>query len=462
MYLKGDSLIPWSKFMALLLTLSNCENMYYKHSYLSLKNNNIQDQYIQVSNDMRSLLKLISSPTTTTTTTGGVQQPNQQNQQNQTASQIALGYYASSKKSSVDDDPEISFFSSLVQQTCTIVQVRIDMIGVYTTLVMSISQETNFDQLVNSLETIPTIYRDKITHPLLMGIKTNTNYEIQILKNLLKVYVSMNRHIFKDSILLLYQSRLDLDLWRDFDQLNQSRGTYSSDPKWTSNSIHQWLSIFFNALMSKSSLYFHFPLRTVEEENGGTYQSFKDATLRNNPDYVLMIEAFYQKSNSIFFGIFFECKGKPYSKMGYCFNNTEAPTGLGAYPPIFYLPQDKPPNQHLPNIISIYLTNQHALERPHDLFYYVDSQKVETNLKTSSPIAGGGGSGSGTGGGPTHETSDYTYFLVRVEAQIFISVVYKDIKKQKDPIVNDFLKVLVHNLRNTDLFNILRQKESNR
>ncbi|GAM22728.1 hypothetical protein SAMD00019534_059030 [Acytostelium subglobosum LB1] len=452
-----DGTIPWSKFLVLLQNLGNCESMYYKHSYLSLKANNIQDQYIQVSNDLKNLLKPSSTTTTTTTTTSlnAAGQPIQsQSQQSQSLQHRP-------------DDPEYSFISSLVLQTCIIVQVRIDMIGVYTTLVLSASQrqDVNLDMMINSLELIPTIYRDKITHPLLLGIKANTNYEISILRNLLKVYSFLARHVFKDTIFMLYQARIELESWKDFDQHNLSR-TFDKPTGWQSNSIHQWLSLFYSALLAKATLYFHHPLRTVEEENGGSFASFKEVVVRNNPDYCSMIEAFVQKSNACFFGIFLECKGNPYTRTGYSFNSEDnIPSGLSAYPPIYFYPSDKQPTNYLPNIISILLENSSSMERPGDIFFYLDKQiyKADTTHQSShhqgqTTPQKGNMSSSSLAALQQEYLSDYTYFLVRIDHQLFITVIYREIKKQKDSVINEFLKALVSNLRNTDLFNMLRTK----
>ncbi|KAN0006864.1 hypothetical protein ACTFIU_005057 [Dictyostelium citrinum] len=545
--------IVWNKFLQSFSNVSNCEFSYYKFTYLSMKTNNLQDSYVNILNELRIICNLNksntttssntitsptflnnnspTSPTTSTTTTTNTitktttpspttptkntssftfasllrsptSQQNQQQQQQQQPKPLT--------QQQIDDqNSENSFFLTLVQQTCVILQVRVEMIGIYQSLLqLLINQDLNIETIENALDLIPTIYKDKITHPLLIQIKTNINYEISILKNLLKAHTFVSKHEFKDSILLLYKSKMELDQWRETENGLHSTGSthkhsssssssssnhhhHHHNDRWTSNHIHQWLSMFHNSILSKSTLYFHFPLLNVEEEIGGTSSSFKEIYQKNSPDYISIIENFCTKNGVLFFGLIFEAKNRNYNKIGYSFIEPESVSGIGAFPLLFYYPLDKSPMQHLPNIIGLIMQNYQSLERPNDILYYLDCRKVKdigfrnnesgssTNNGGSTNSGFGGSSGnnsnssynSGVGGGSSSSSfrvvttyDEYiTYFISRVEQQgVLVSIIFKDIKKQKDQHINEFLKLLINSLRMNDVISILRQKDQSK
>ncbi|KYR01967.1 hypothetical protein DLAC_00759 [Tieghemostelium lacteum] len=434
----------YNKFLQSLISISNCELSYYKFTYLSAKTNNLYEAYQQVANDLKSIYKGTGVQTSPNSGSGS---------SNSTTSTTTGNTNTTINKSSGDDNSEHSFINTLVQQTSILLHVRALLINIYTTLLSSIQNpDLSFEQVVNGLEEVPNIYRDKITHPLLLHMKSNTNFEISILRNLLKVSVLLSKHVFKDCILLLYQSKIELDQWKDLDQKHSSssmsqQGSLktmesSSGGKWTLNTIYQWMCNYHNSLLSKSTLYFHFPLLNVEEEIGGNSMSFKEITNRNSPDYISYIETFCQKSNVLFFSIIFECKDRPYSRIGYSFIDTEIPTGLGSYPLLYYYPLDKSPTQFLPNIVGLILQN--PLEKPLDQFYFLDVRKIPQKASN---------------GTTTFQEDHFSYFITKIEPQLYLSIVYKDIKKQKDQNINDFIKTLINSLRIIDIIAQLKLKD---
>jgi len=480
--------ISWNKFLTSLIALSNAEQSYYKFTYLSTKNNNLQDVYGAILNDLRIISNINSKFNNSGSQTigkgssgSGANTPSK----DKVATITSPNNSGSSTLSmSTDDNPEHSFFLALILQTCIILQVRIDMIGVYTTILSSINNsDINLENVGNSLELIPTIYKDKITHPLLLQIKSNTNYEISILRNLLRVQILLSKHIFKDCILLLFQSKIELDTWKEMDQLHGSSGgggggsrsiSSSSDNRWTLNHIHQWLFLFYNALLSKSTLYFHFPLKNVEEEIGGNIQSFREITQKNSPDYISIIENFCVKTNALFFGVIRDCQETIYSEIGYSFIDNQVQTGLKAFPLLFYYPVDpkQSPIQHMPNIIGLILENRKS-----------------PSLITSSSSIGSGGSNSNTTNSSSTSSSStaatdiyyyldtrkvrdtqrstfideyLSYFISKVDPQLFLCLIFKEVRKQKDQSINDFLKLLTNSLKNIDIFSILSQKDQNK
>ncbi|KAK5582985.1 hypothetical protein RB653_004575 [Dictyostelium firmibasis] len=533
--------IVWNKFLQSFGNLSNCEFSYYKFTYLSVKTNNLQDSYITILNELRITCNLnksntnnnnnaitsptflnnngpTTSPTTTPTPTittpspttptkstssftfaSLLRSPTSQQQQQQQQQQQPKPL---TQQQIDDQNSENSFFLTLIQQTCVILQVRVEMVGIYQSLLqLLINQDLNIETIENALDSIPTIYKDKITHPLLIQIKTNINYEISILKNLLKAHTLVSKHEFKDSVLLLYKSKIELDQWRETENGLHSTGTshkhsssssssssnHHHNERWASNHIHQWLSMFHNSILSKSTLYFHFPLLNVEEEIGGSPSSFKEIYQKNSPDYISIIENFCTKNGVLFFGLIFEAKDRKYNKTGYSFIEPESVGGMGAFPLLFYYPLDKSPMQHLPNIIGLIMQNYQSLERPNDILYYLDCRKVkDTGYRNNETGINGGGStnsGFGVGGSNSSSSSSYnsavggssglkvtttydeyiTYFISRVEQQgVLVSIIFKDIKKQKDQHINEFLKLLINSLRMNDVISILRQKDQSK
>lgn len=225
--------------------------------------------------------------------------------------------------------------------------------------------------------------------------------------------------------------------------------------------------------------------------------------------FIFRIENFCSKNGVLFFGLIFEAKNRNYNKIGYSFIEPESVGGLGAFPLLFYYPLDKSPMQHLPNIIGLIMQNYQSLERPNDILYYLDCRKVKDtgyrnneNSSGSSSSTNGGSTNSGFGisssggvsgnnsnsnnninsgynnnsgvvsGGGSSSSSfkvvttydEYiTYFISRVEQQgVLVSIIFKDIKKQKDQHINEFLKLLINSLRMNDVISILRQRDQSK
>ncbi|KAF2075817.1 hypothetical protein CYY_002900 [Polysphondylium violaceum] len=471
--------ISWNKFLQSLIALSNAEQAYYKFTYLSTKNSNLQDIYGVILNDLRIISNINSKFNSNQGTavaaggkgaTAGTSTPTK----DKMTITSPTGNSTPLSMSSDDQNPEHSFFVALILQTCIILQVRIDMIGVYSAILSSINNsDVSLENIGNSLELIPVIYKDKITHPLLLQIKSNTNYEISILRNLLRVQILLSKHIFKDCILLLFQSKIELDSWREMDQGGSSgsrSNSSSNDNRWASNHIHQWLFLFYNSLLSKSTLFFHFPLKNVEEEIGGNGQSFREISQKNSPDYISIIENFCVKTNALFFGVIRDCQETVYSSIGYSFIDNQVQTGLKAFPLLFYYPMDpkQSPMQHMPNIIGLILENRKSptvITTPSnsgsggsssnsnasstnanvtDIYYYLDTRKVRDPQRS------------------TFVDEYLSYFISKVDPHLFLCLIFKEVRKQKDQSINDFLKLLTNSLKNIDIFSILSQKDQNK
>eukprot|EP01111_Echinosteliopsis_oligospora_P014264 TRINITY_DN5340_c0_g1_i1.p1 TRINITY_DN5340_c0_g1~~TRINITY_DN5340_c0_g1_i1.p1 ORF type:complete len:461 (-),score=71.49 TRINITY_DN5340_c0_g1_i1:10-1392(-) len=421
---------PWNKLIAALNSLCICEGYYYKLVWLETSKNRIDELYAQIHTDLKVLLqKNAFSPTDSY---------NNMNAFNPVIAHGSKGSLSVGSKGNIAigaivSNEEASFYISLIQQICTVINVRLEMITVYSMFVAYISNPADYVEISKILNRVLDSFRDKITHHLLYQIKNNIMSEISILKCLVAAQIALSTVSFKDCILLLSQCRLELDGWRD--QIRQLQPDQKTQQSKYIHAIHQWLTLFLATLTAKATFYFYPILKKKEEDITSNPNAGRELASRLDPDYISVIDSFTQRTQLSNISLIYESKGGSYCATGYSCVSNEPLTGLGSWPCIFSYPKENAPLQHWPNIISIISANYAKLDQQKEPYVYFYDSKITT-----------------------------TYFISRMEPQITMVLIYEiDRKKPTDPTIWEFIHAIVKAVRNKDIFRLLlMMREVNR
>ncbi|KAI9303799.1 hypothetical protein BJ944DRAFT_164794 [Cunninghamella echinulata] len=275
-----------------------------------------------------------------------------------------------------------------------------------------------------------------------LGIKK----EIQILTKLLQSRKDIINYAFQDACMDLFVCKQELMDWKsqchtqDYPEKSSIRheetkehiswpfGLFSSynnnDSKNQKQGDHwpptiRWYCKYLANLTAKMTLYFHTILLSKERilvEDDPERSLWKGI----NPDYYDMMTSFRKKHGAQYIGLVYEVKkDKPFYPEGFVCHGIpyEPPQGIHSFPFIFSLPS-QPPNDHLPNIISIIQGSQNKLNDPKGMpFHFFD------NMLTS------------------------TYYLARVDEHTILVIIYQDKHTQKESGTITFMTNLVSLLR---------------
>jgi len=227
---------------------------------------------------------------------------------------------------------------------------------------------------------------------------------------------------------ILYQCTSDLEIWKAVQgvQLLQKIALFT------------WIQLFYNHLVSKVTFYFSRILRKKEEEFGG---DFKSLLTHTDTNYIAIIEEFTKKTECYNFSIILEGQAlKELNLDGYICPQYKTvvsgddegqvgdnqPTGLSLWPAIYSFP-DNQTKQHWPNLISIIMDKNNALNK-YKPYYFFDPKL------------------------------SCTYFLCRVDTYLTMVLIYIVKKQANDKSIQDFLTKMTRYLTNLRVFGHLKQK----
>ncbi|KAI9291741.1 hypothetical protein K502DRAFT_116691 [Neoconidiobolus thromboides FSU 785] len=245
-------------------------------------------------------------------------------------------------------------------------------------------------------------------------------YELLILKYLIHSQLSIAKLDFKKSILNFYKTHQYYILWKTFlkdnlkeDEINDKDNNNKNDTTTNNNNdnnnsslninmfsfitsiaelsfsngnkqqsklkiskLMHWLELFYDHLLAKLTLYFHYPLLDMELKlNNGNGKSLWKNVLAI--DYPLMFKNFIKKSGAYHISLIYQTdKEQRYSKKGFiCENMAYEPLiGLESFPFLFSYPNDLP-KEYRPALISMIMSNDQ------------NQYKIQTHNDLTSPIS---------------------------------------------------------------------------
>ncbi|CAO3627831.1 unnamed protein product [Cunninghamella echinulata] len=340
---------------------------------------------------------------------------------------------------------ERSAYLSVMAGINSLCTLRQNLINVYQHIVSPSTKSPTVDILCELQTMMITVEQTEITKRLGFlgfGIKK----EIQILTKLLQSRKDIINYAFQDACMDLFVCKQELMDWKsqchtqDYPEKSSIRheetkeyiswpfGLFSSysnnDSKNQKQGDHwpptiRWYCKYLANLTAKMTLYFHTILLSKERilvEDDPERSLWKGI----NPDYYDMMASFRKKHGAQYIGLVYEVKkDKPFYPEGFVCHGTpyEPPQGIHSFPFIFSLPS-QPPNDHLPNIISIIQGSQNKLNDPKGTpFHFFD------NMLTS------------------------TYYLARVDEHTILVIIYQDKHTQKESGTITFMTNIVSLLR---------------
>eukprot|EP01112_Ceratiomyxa_fruticulosa_P017246 TRINITY_DN5341_c0_g1_i1.p1 TRINITY_DN5341_c0_g1~~TRINITY_DN5341_c0_g1_i1.p1 ORF type:complete len:515 (+),score=72.40 TRINITY_DN5341_c0_g1_i1:126-1670(+) len=463
--------IPLSipKLFACLNLLCVAETSYHRRTHLSSSkstsvapSSTLFSSYTTLINELKQLIPSLDGKSTVVSTSLPLGR----------RSSMGLPHkYQASPPNTHDDDEETVYYETLVQQLILFVQLRMELLSVYHFFVLigtPPSKISTYDKVLAALDTLAKKFIEKISHTLLQQMKVNISSEVNALHSLVSAQISISRQHFKDSVLLLFSASNTLKQWKSTHTPSQVLSPSSSQSLsnlssgsiglWPENGVYQFLGIFLSALIAKSALYFYYPLKernflsaVVSPPSTPNYSQTSSSGLLNiggsgsdsgsfgvfhslgrniETDYIAAIALFVHKSGASNFSVVFECKGSPFSKLGYSCISSDPPTGINSFPAIFSFPKEPPILEHWPTLISLVMQNDEELSTQpvSECVYFYD-----TKLDTS-------------------------YFINRSDPDVFMVAIFKEKKKSADGQIRDFMSSISRALRNVDIFSLLKNK----
>lgn len=386
---------PWTKLLSPLLLLATSESIYYSLAYLEnrwIGKDHLSNMYRQVFTDLTNALKIFKT------------------------------------FASAEDD--LSFFTTLIVQTGLLVGLRKDLVNMYRTMATG-RGNPDYKELLLALSNIRKQVSLGISHAFLDQIKNNFFTEVGTLYKLLQAQGEISNFNYKDSIILLYKCKNELEEWK-------TNVGDKTDASFTKTGLIAWITKLHAVLHSKFTFYFFPILQKAEAMRGDDIKGFS-AKLEIN--YYALISDFYQKSGCYHVSVIFDEAGTQVqdqpllpnsTKVGVGFDFSEPEgrkSGLASWPAIVSCPQEEGPKEHWPNVVSLIMDNPEHLNKYKEPLHCYDS------------------------------FANATYFFSKIDPRMWLVVIYNKKKQKNDLFTQEFMYIMTTNLRNWKIFSLLKPKD---
>ncbi|KAJ8382750.1 hypothetical protein SKAU_G00035280 [Synaphobranchus kaupii] len=318
--------------------------------------------------------------------------------------------------------------SHLAEQLCYFIQARMEVADFYEKMHSLGSQKSiNSEELVSTLDSVVQKYSSRFHHPILSGLESSFQVEVDVLTQLLRSQAQISEWKFLPSLLNLHSAHSKLHTWgQGFEKQRETRKhLFGGQVQKAVQPPHLflWLLRLQNALLAKFSFYFHEALSRQT-----TLSEMKALTAKTTPDYFGRISGFIRKHDAINVSLIFDNRGsETFQGHGYHHPHSyrEAPKGVDQFPAVVSLPSDRPVT-HWPNVIMIMSDRAADLNTLDKVVHFYDD-KVQS-----------------------------TYYLSRPEPHFTIIVIFDSRKSEKDCHIISFLQELSSSLRNSKPFTSLK------
>jgi len=386
---------PWTKLLSPLLLLATSESIYYSLAYLESRwigKDHLTNMYRQVFADLTNALKIF--------------------------------------KTFATPEDELSFFTTLIVQTGLLVGLRKELVSLYRNMATS-RGNPDYKELVTTLSNIRKQISLGIAHPFLETVKNNFFVEVGTLYKLLLAQGELSNYNLKDSVVLLYKAKNDLDEWKN------CIGD-KSESSFTKTGIIGWLSKLHAVLHSKMTFYFY-PILSKSEIAKG--DDIKNWTTKLEINYFALISDFVQKAQCYHVSLIFDEAGcqqtEPVASnsttvnFGYDCSKPLNPTksGLASWPAIVSYPQESGPLEHWPNVVSLIMDNPEQLNKYKEPLFCFDAH------------------------------AHASYFFSKIDPRVWLVVIYNKKKNKNDVFTQEFMYIMTTNLRNWKIFSLLKPKD---
>ncbi|KAK9695180.1 hypothetical protein K7432_013113 [Basidiobolus ranarum] len=323
-----------------------------------------------------------------------------------------------------------TFLSKLCRALNNLATVRQEQINIYRSLSgdpAGIKYEAILENILIVQANLKRMHLEDSLGLLALGLRK----ELNMLYNIFKAQIALSEYNFKRSTVSLYTAKSELHEWKKACSLLEAHDKHSrpfrNTPQLPNNM--GWVSQFTNELMSKLTFYFQDTLLEKERILGG---ELKNLWRRIEPDYFTLIRNFRRRSGAHSISLIYEIDSeKPFHKKGYVcpVRDYETPTGLMSFPCIYSYPES-PPYEHWPNLISIMQVNEELLTDTRSKCIHFYDKKVGS-----------------------------TYYLIRVDVQITLVVIFLDRHGNPENSTVEFMKYIARHLRNTEIFEMMSKME---
>lgn len=318
--------------------------------------------------------------------------------------------------------------SHLAEQLCFFIQARMEIADFYEKMHTLGSQKSiNSEELVNTLDSVVQKYSSRFHHPILSGLESSFQVEVDVLTQLLRCQAQISEWQFLPSLLNLHSAHSKLHTWgQGFERQRETRKhLFGGQVQKAVQPPHLflWLLRLRNALLAKFGFYFHEALGRQT-----TLSEMKALTAKTSPDYFGRISGFIRKHDAVNVSLIFDNRGsESFQGHGYHHPHSyrEAPKGVDQFPAVVSLPSDRPVT-HWPNVIMIMSDRAAELNTLDKVVHFYDD-KVQS-----------------------------TYYLTRPEPHFTIIVIFDSKKSEKDSHIVSFLQEVSSSLRNSKPFTYLK------
>lgn len=312
--------------------------------------------------------------------------------------------------------------------------------------------------IVPSVLEIHSLYSSSLTHCLLSPLSKSFKFELDAVKSLMVSLSEINRWRFYEALMSLDQGRNSLQQWGDlihasvrgidllmstsnkmsfFDSLRSFRSTTigGGGAEQIEPVLLDWLEQLKGSLHSKFSLYF-FEVLLAQT----SMQDMEEKCAKLNIDYITKITTFQRRVDATAVSLVFDATPDQSKYMGPGFHHPDKimPSvlqGLDLYPAPFTspiigtggtcIPQDEVA-RHWPCVVKMMNDFKRDLEQPDKIVYLCDQRL------------------------------DNTYYLMRMDPQMTMVVIFERSKMEREPQISTFLQEIAGQLRCTKLFASLK------
>ncbi|XP_061106990.1 KICSTOR subunit 2 isoform X2 [Conger conger] len=318
--------------------------------------------------------------------------------------------------------------SHLAEQLCHFIQARMEVADFYEKMHSLGGQKAvSSEELVSALESVAHKYSSRFHHPILSGLESSFQVELDVLTQLLRSQAQISEWQFLPSLLNLHAAQSKLQSWGlGFERQRETRKhLWGGQVQRAVQPPHLflWLRRLLASLLAKFSLYFHEALLRQS-----SLSDMKALTAKTSPDYLGRISAFIRKHDALNVSLIFDNRGsESFQGHGYHHPHSyrEAPKGVDQFPAVVSLPSDRPLT-HWPNVIMIMSDRAADLNSLDKVVHFYDD-KVQS-----------------------------TYYLSRPEPHFTIITIFDSRKSEKDSHIVSFLQDICCSLRNSKPFTSLK------
>ncbi|KAL2917413.1 hypothetical protein HK105_203078 [Polyrhizophydium stewartii] len=311
----------------------------------------------------------------------------------------------------------------------------------YLMLILPDSISSQPRRLLSQMEDISDkLYNEESLHPLDALGEVLAN-ELFLLKHIILASVAIQDHVFQDAVVNAYVGQEYFSRWRSAmrNTMKNGRAPKSGTLMHTFQALFRWLSL-------KIGLYFYNVIHPRQIANvlaNGRRVHFPDDV---EPEYLLPILEYHKLAHPMNVSLIYVVPNNLAFSDGYAFHSSAAdakpPSGVRRFPAILSYPED-PPLDHWPNIISILQSHnrffkqrvRNAAETPRQSAMFLSflssiwSSATGAGRRSSLSDAAPRQDDEFLGGGHSitfHDAKlNVTYFLCRLDTQVFLSVIHQ-------------------------------------